>query len=153
MSSIFNTSFEISLRVLLTLEATSREWCSADWIAASDFITVYSGDFGIADENLHGENNYRYSEYALRREMIREALKSLVSRQLIDVKSTSEGFKYALGKLGSEYCTEMENDYSQRYRELAKAVKDAFGHKTDNEILGLVRRNSLSSIRRSNDNG
>jgi len=153
MSNIFNTPFEISLRVLLTLETAPRQWWSADWIAASDFISVYSGDFGIAEGNLHGENNFKYSEFALRRELVKEALKSLVSRQFIDVKSTSDGFVYALGKLGGECCADMENDYAQRYREVATVVKKTFSSKTDNEIIGLIRKYSISSIRRSRDDG
>ncbi len=153
MSNIFNTSFEISLRVLLTLESAPLQWWTADLIAASDFITVYSGDFGIAAVNLHGVNSFKYSEFALRREMVKEALKALVARDLIDVKSAKDGFMYTLSKNGGEFCGEIESSYAQSYRELAAAVRENFADKTDREVLRLINRNSISSLRGGAYNG
>ena len=151
MTSIFNTTFEISLRLLLTLEASPREWLSADRIAAIDFITVYSKDFGLADENLHGENNYRYSEFSLRRELVKESLKSLVARGLVHVQATTDGFVYALGKHGGEYCAELESGYATNYRDLATAVKQFTENKPERELLSLslINRYSLTSLQRS----
>jgi len=149
MSDVFNTPFEVSLRVLLVLEASPREWFSADWIAAADFITIYGKDFGIVDENLHGENNYRYSEFALRRELIREALKSLASRNLIHVRATSNGFAYALSKSGGEYCAEFESEYAQNYRDMAAIVRQFANSKSEREILSLINRYSVSALQRS----
>ena len=103
VNNIFNTSFEISLRVLLTLESSPLQWWTADLIAASDFITVYSVDCIIATENLHGVNSFKYSEFALRREMVKEALKALVARNLADVKLDRDGFVYTLSKCTDDY--------------------------------------------------
>lgn len=153
MSNIFNTSFEISLRVLLTLESAPLQWWTADLIAASDFITVYSGDFGITAVNLHGVNSFKYSEFALRREMVKEALKALVARDLIDVKSAQDGFMYTLSKNGGECCGEIESSYAQSYRELAASVREKFADKTDREVLRLINRNSISSLRGEDYNG
>lgn len=153
VNNIFNTSFEISLRVLLTLESSPLQWWTADLIAASDFITVYSGDFSIATENLHGVNSFKYSEFTLRREMVKEALKALVARSLADVKLNQDGFVYTLSKSGGDYCGKIESSYAQSYRELAAAVRESFADKTDREILRLINRNSISSFRGGNDNG
>ncbi len=153
MNNIFNTSFEISLRVLLTLESAPLQWWTADLIAASDFITVYSGDFDIATENLHGVNSFKYSEFALRREMVKEALKALVARKLTDVKLGQDGFVYTLSKSGGDYCGKIESSYAQSYRELAAIVRESFADKTDREILRLINRNSISSLRGGNYNG
>ena len=150
MDNIFNTPFEVSLRVLLTLEASSREWVSSDWIAAADFITVYCKDFGLADNNLHGENAYKYSEFALRRDLVRKALKSLVSRRLVHVKAASNGFVYALSKPGGEYCAGFESEYAQSYRESAAITKQFLNEKSEREILSLINRHSVLSLQRSN---
>jgi hypothetical protein len=149
MKNIFNTPFEVSLRVLLTLEAAPRQWLSADWIAASDFFTVYGGDFGITDNNLHGDNHYKYSEFALRREIVRESLKDLVSRRLADVRSTSDGFVYALAKLGGEYIAEIESGYAHNYRIVAEAVRNYMSGKSEREVLNLINRHSVTSLRRT----
>jgi hypothetical protein len=153
MAKMFNTPFEVSLRILLTFESAPLQWWTADRIAACDFITVYGGDFGIADENLHGENSYKYSEFTLRRELVKEALKIMVSRQYVDVKSTNNGFMYALGKLGGDYCAELDSGYAESYRELSKMVYKQMLEKTDREVMGLINRNSISSLRRSVSDG
>lgn len=150
MNNIFNTTFEVSLRVLLTLEASSREWVSADRISASDFVTVYGKEFGIADENLHGENSYKYSEFSLRRELVKEALKSLVAHGLVFVQATSDGFLYTLSKTGGEYCAELESEYAQSYRDIASTVKQFISNKSERGLLLLINRNSLSALQRSN---
>lgn len=151
MTKMFNTTFEISLRILLVLESAPLQWWTADRIAAYDFITVYSGDFGIADENLHGENRYKYSEFALRRELVKDALKALVSRQLADVESTKDGFMYTLGKLGGDLCAELYSGYAEIYRELVKEVYKRMFGKSDREVTGLINRYSISSLRRSDN--
>ncbi|GHU94904.1 hypothetical protein FACS1894208_06780 [Clostridia bacterium] len=153
MNNIFNTSFEVSLRVLLTLETSAREWLTAEWIAAADFITVYGKDFGLADDNLHGDNNYKYSELALRRELTKEALKSLVFQRLIDVESTPDGFVYALGINGGDFCADFESSYAEEYRESAQAVKAYMSGKSEREIWGFINRQSVTSIQRSGFNG
>lgn len=90
MNNVFNTPFEVSLRILFTLDIASRKM-SVDLIAVSDFITVYGRDFGISDDNLHGDNSYRFGEFGVRRELVKEALKSLVLDALITAESTKEG--------------------------------------------------------------
>jgi hypothetical protein len=150
MSNVFNTVFEVSLRVLLTLEAAPREWLSSDRIAAADFICTYGKDFGVTDGNLHGDNSYRYSEFARRRGSTREALKSLVAKRLADVTATAEGFAYSLSKDGGDYCTELECSYADEYRELAQAVKTLTADMTERDMITLIHGRSLSSVQRRN---
>ena len=47
MTNVFNTTFELSLRVLLALESSIDRPQTVDMITAIDFITVYGKDFGI----------------------------------------------------------------------------------------------------------
>jgi hypothetical protein len=150
-NDVYNTIFEVSLRVLMTLEASPRDWLSADRITAADFICTYGKDFGVTDSNLHGDNSYRYSEFALRREITKEALKSLVSRRLADVTATAEGFAYALSRDGGEYCAELVCGYSDEYRELAQAVKALTAGMTERDVIALIHGRSLSSVQRRGD--
>ena len=68
MSEIFNSSLEISLRMLIILN-TVQSRLSVDRIAALDFISIYGKDFGVSEYNLHGDNDYRFSEYTSKREI------------------------------------------------------------------------------------
>ncbi|GHV33419.1 hypothetical protein FACS18949_07300 [Clostridia bacterium] len=151
MNNVYNTIFEVSLRVLMTLEAAPRDWLSADRIAAADFICTYGKDFGVTNDNLHGDNSYRYSEFALRRELVKEALKSLVARCLADVTATADGFAYTLSQDGGEYCAELSCGYADEYRELAQAVKTLIADMTERDIIALIHGRSLSSVQRRVD--
>lgn len=44
---IFNTSFEVSLRILIVLGASPRESATVDKAAAVDFIATYGREFGL----------------------------------------------------------------------------------------------------------
>ena len=67
MRTVFNSTFEVSLRILLLLSESGDAGLSIDRIAAYDFITIYSRYFDLSDRVLHGENEFGYSEIASRR--------------------------------------------------------------------------------------
>ena len=54
MKTVFNSTFEISLRILLLLSESEDAGLSIDRIAAYDFITIYSKYFDLSDRVLHG---------------------------------------------------------------------------------------------------
>ena len=148
MSSVFNSPFEISLRILLALEVADDQWQTADILAVADFITVYSKDFGISDKNLHGENNYKFSEFALRRELVHKSIKLLVLDDLINISSTEKGFSFSINPKGLEYCSKFENAYADAYRDLAKQVRSFISDKSERETLELINRRSITSLQR-----
>ncbi|AEG61782.1 ABC-three component system middle component 2 [Desulforamulus ruminis] len=149
MNNVFNTPFEISLRALLILETAGERWVTADMIAAADFITVYGRDFGISDVNLHGENSFKFSEFTLRRELMKKAVKLLVKNGLINVSPTDNGFSYSINQKGIDYCARFTNDYADTYRRLAKQARAYIAGKSEREMLALINRHALSSLQRS----
>lgn len=148
MNKIFNTPFEISLRILLTLEANRRQWVSIDMIAALDFMTVYSKGFGINSKNLHGENAFKFSEYALRRELVQIAIKRLVLDDLIDASYSKKGFSFSINHNGLDYCSKFESTYAVQYRQLAQQVQVFVANKSELETIELINRYSVSSLQR-----
>lgn len=149
MNSLFNTPFEISLRALLMLETAGEQWETADMLAAADFITVYGRDFGISNENLHGENSFKFSEFTLRRELMKKAVKLLVKNSLISVSPTDNGFSYSINQKGINYCARFTNDYADSYRRLAKQAQAYMAGKSEREVLALINRHAVSSLQRS----
>ena len=67
MQELFNSTFEVSLRLMLLLSTTGDIPMTVDRIAAYDVMTIYSRDFGLSDEVLHGDNEFGLSEFASRR--------------------------------------------------------------------------------------
>ena len=84
-SNVFNSVFEYELRVLILLLSARKKAMSAERIAALDFITCYASYFQLPYLNLQGDNQYMYTELPARRDRIRETIKSLVKRGMLDV--------------------------------------------------------------------
>jgi len=146
MSNVFNTPFEISLRVLLILEASVSNPLTVDMITAADFITVHGKEFGVHDNNLHGDNVYKFSEFTVRREMVKAATKSLGLDSLITVRYLAHGFAYALTASGAEYCKKLSCSYAKEYR--ANVVKTLLflKNKTEQDVLNSIVKLSVGSL-------
>lgn len=147
MSKLYNTPFEASLRILLILETSRNQRFSADMLAAIDFISLYAREFGISDENLHGDNNYKFSEFALRRELLKTAIKQLVLDNLIKVSSTNQGFMYSANQKGLNYSKHLSSDYATTYRRAVKLVREFVFNKTEREVLQHINKRSVYSLR------
>ena len=55
MSEVFNSSLEISLRILIILN-TVKSRLSVDRITALDFISIYGKDFGSSEYSKNNES-------------------------------------------------------------------------------------------------
>ena len=153
MSDLFNTPFEISMRILLTLFVCSGKSRTVDMIAAADFLTIYSRNFGIVDYNLHGENSFNFSELASRRKLMNEAIKQLVVDGLIAVVWGKQGFQYKLNSPGRQVCDCFSTVYAAEYIWLAQAVYDFIDDKTELEVIRLINNRATMTRERRTDNG
>lgn len=135
--------------MLLLLEVSRGNGMTSDMLAAIDFITVYGHDFDITDENLHGNGTYRFGEFSLRRELVREALKPLVMDGIISVQPQRNGFAYSLSSSGIDYCSAFESDYAEDYRTSAEMVINHLRGKSEREVTAMINQRSLSSVQRS----
>ena len=70
MTKLFNGTFETLLRVLLILSVKGR--ITIDRILEYEFMATYGREFGISEENLHGNNNFNFAEISIRRIYIRK---------------------------------------------------------------------------------
>ena len=147
MIDVFNSEFELSLRILLILKNSNFESLSIDRIAAIDFITVYGKDFGIVDYNLHGENNYRFSEFTSRRDLITKAIKILVVNRLVRAICRRNGFFYSISSLGAEYCLKLNDKYAQNYSDIVKYTLDYISEKSDRYLTDVINNYSILALR------
>lgn len=137
MNNLFNTPFEISIRVLLTLSIQS-EPVSSDRILASDFITTYGQDFDIFTSNLNGDNSYHSSEFIARRSLVNTAIKKLVLQRLIQPSQNEQGFRYSLSDEGTLLIPKFVSIYAEKYLEVAESARLFLQDKTNKEALLLI---------------
>ena len=127
MNNIFNSAFELSLRVLILMK-TKKSRVTVDWLSCIDFVTTYGKDFGVSEFNLHGDNEYRFSEYAAKREIIGSAIKELVLRGYITPHCNKSGFNYSITPAGIQLCETLNDAYAETYEKIAEMAINHFAN-------------------------
>lgn len=143
MNSLFNTPFEISVRVLLLLSIYNQP-ISFKRILVTDFITTYGRDFEISDYNLNGDNSFRFSEFIARRELIQQAIKKLILQGLIQPSQNDLGFIYALSNDGQQMIPKFVSIYAEKYLETAKISAEYLKGKKEATLLKEINERSQS---------
>ena len=148
MTKLYNSTFEVSLRALLLLSQTTDMNVTIDRLVAYDFISLYSRHFDLADTNLHGDNEYSFSELSTRRAVMQTALKELVLDGLVKATRRKDGFCYEITDTGTAFCKKQTTDYANTYRQLAKATHKKFIKMTEVEIMAVISQKATQALRR-----
>ena len=134
---MFNTPFENMLRVLL-LSNTLKKPVNVDRLAALDFICIFGKKCKVLDKNLHGNNEFGFSEFTTKRERITEALKIAVKNDFLKVEKSEDGFVYSISERGREIVRDLESPYARDYTVGAKIVCNRFSSFSDEGILKYI---------------
>ena len=123
-NNIFNSSVELTLRVLLVLSHYND--LNIDQIAIIDFKTTYGRYFGNTEYNLHGDNEFGLQEYGLRRQKISNSIKEGVLQGIITYREfAKKGFLYYLSTGGKSIINNFpkEDLYFKEYNAALKNIK------------------------------
>ena len=137
MINLYNTTFEVSLRLIILLEAANKP-LNIDKITYLDFISVYAKEFGLSDENLYGENHYKYGEISAKRRSITAALKRLVIDRFIKATVNSSGLVYSIDTIGKNYADSLDSEYAQENKTAVQFVFSSFGDMDEKEISSII---------------
>lgn len=137
MNDIFNTTFEMSLRVLIILNACQNK-LSIDRITAIDFISVYGRDFGVSEYNLHGNNSYKFSEYAIKRQIVSQSIKELALKSYVKPCYSKDGFAYEISENGVMLCQSLNDDYANCFHDIVKKTIKMFSNYSDRKLALFI---------------
>lgn len=143
MKDVFNTPFEMSLRILMVLNI-SQDKLSIDRITALDFISVYGKDFGVSEYNLHGNNSYRFCEYAVKRQIVSQAIKELVLRNYIKLHCNKNGFGYSISSMGISFCESLNNEYTECFTDIVKKAIAQFSNYSDRKLTHCISQYAIA---------
>lgn len=146
MDRIFNSTFENSLRLLILLDEFDMPQ-TLDMLYAVDFMALYSKAFGLADQNLNGDNDYKFSEFASQRELVKDALRELVLNGTAEAVSYKNGLSYVISTEGEDYCKSLDSDYAHEYRSYARNVVSAVAGKSERSLIATIYKMSEQSFR------
>lgn len=145
---VFNTEFEISMRLLLVLSLSKNNKFTFDKLVTADFISNYSKEFGLSNSNLHGDNEFSFSEFSARRSLSQQAIKQLVLENLVRVSYSSIGFIYSITERGQALSNSLASDYATEYRLYAQKAIVYMDSKNEKELLNLISREASKSLRK-----
>jgi len=145
--NLFNSTFEVSLRALLLLSQTTDVSVTLDRLVAYDFIALYGRHFGLADTNLHGDNEYGFSELPARRAVMQASLKELVLDGLVNAARRRDGFCYEITDAGVAFCQKQKTDYARVYRQLASATHRKYKGMTEVDIMADISCKATCALR------
>lgn len=141
---VFNSTFGNMLRILLLID-TMNEPANVDRLAALDFICIYGKKCKVLDKNLHGDNEFGFSEFTTKREKITEAIKLSVRNSFVDVANTDQGFVYSINDRGKEVVKGIQSPYAKSYVVGAKIVSRRFANYADDGILQFISDRAMES--------
>ncbi len=144
--SVFNSTFEMELRILLLMSAAKKKSFSVERIVSMDFIVCYAGVFQLPYLNPQGDNQYMFSELASRRERIQEAVKSLVLQGLLDV-GLDKGYVFSVTDAGSKYVRKLKNEYAVQYKTIATDAIKRFKDYSDLQLDRMINDSAVKSVR------
>lgn len=136
-SKLFNTPFENMLRILLLTNAVNKPM-NVDRLAAFDFICIFGKKCRVLDKNLHGDNEFGFSEFTTKRERIAEAIKIAVKNNLLKMELSVDGFTYSINDRGRKIVDGVQSPYARSYVTGAKIVNDRFSGRSDEEVLQYI---------------
>ena len=142
MAKLFNSVYEMKLRTLFVLAAKPDEVFSVERINAIDFISLYGKLFDVADVNIHGDSPYKYAELASRRELIKEATRTLVLEGLV-FPDLRDGFSYGILDAGKTLVGKFESEYAVEYRSNVERTMQQYGDYSEQDLMKLIERNSV----------
>lgn len=146
-NKLFNSAFENSLRILLLL-AEFNCGQSLDKIYATDFMVSYGATFGVSESDLNGDNQYKFSEFASRREIVRQALKQLVLDGLVWPDNSAAGILYSITDVGREYSATLESEYAEEYRSTARKIVEIVSDISERTIIDKINKMSAESLKK-----
>ena len=139
MMKLFNSRFELALRVMLILKNSDK--ITKSEILALDLMSTYGKSCKIANENLHGNNQFDISEVAIRKELIDQAIAYLCLYELVEeFYDSSLGYTYRLTNNGRKIIDQVNNDYSDSYQKTLRKAIELVGKRDDEQLFSMLSK-------------
>src|SRR5688500_14441367 len=123
---LFNTPVEIGLRCLFLLNQFKPMSLSIDKMIILDYFLIHAGDVSKEQKSIHPKYPFRSGEIVVKRELLVNALKLLISKELAGVKFCSTGIEYEITDIGCTALQYFESDYSVEIKMVSEWVHQTY---------------------------
>lgn len=137
LSSVFNSPFETGVRAAFILSAAYPKSFDLAHLVALDHFVVHSADIG-GPESLHPATSTHAAEMLVRRELVREGLILMQSRQLVEFLADNSGFKYRAGPEIPTFTSTLRSTYFLKLEMCARFLVRRIDGLSDEEFDSLI---------------
>ena len=134
---LFNSTFEIEMRILVLLSEATTWPLSKSSIVTIDFMAVYGKEYGISNHNLHGDNKYKFSELPSRHELVDLGLKNLVKDGLV-TPVLKKNYQYQINDNGENFISKMDDLYCEEYRATVRKIFSTYNVTKTQSLVKLI---------------
>jgi len=140
VNRIYNSSFEIAIRILLILKNLPLGQCSVHRLMILDHLALNTFDIG-GPASLHAPVPFRGIQVFSRKELIQKSIELLISKDLLSVEPTGNGIEYKITIFGDKYLTFFESKYFNLLSERVSWVNQNFADMNDQELSRFLEKN------------
>lgn len=140
IAKIYNSVVEIGMRALVILAHSSSSSKSIDEIMIIDHLALNTFDVG-GPVSLHAPIPNRGVQVYSKKQILNKSIQLLLSKELITISATSNGFEYLINESGKNYLKFFESKYFQLLNERVQWVNENFGQKNEVQLKNIVNQN------------
>ena len=138
---LFNTPVEVGLRCLFLLYQFEPVSLSIDKLIYLDYFLIHSGDVSKEQKSIHPKYPFRSSEIVVKRELLMNALKLLISKELANIKFCSSGIEYQITYIGCKALDYFESSYAEEIKKVSKWIHQTYKDHTEEQLSELINAN------------
>src|SRR5262245_47156482 len=129
----FNGPLEAGIRAVAILGAAYPRAYDLQRLVAFDYLLVHTGDVGGPD-SLHPSGRVRCAELLVRRTLVEQALRLMMTRDLVAREVDKEGIKYSAGENAAPFLASLTSSYLQSLKDRAAWLVETVGGVADQEF-------------------
>ncbi|QEE49112.1 hypothetical protein FUA48_05810 [Flavobacterium alkalisoli] len=139
-NTVFNSPLEFALRCLCILDNSKTQGIDLERLVYYDYLILNTGDFTDLP-SIHTPLPFRGAQVFVKREFIKEGLKILISKQLIELKFEEQGIRYYKTHLTNPFLQFINCDYYFKLKERIELVSNYFKNYTDEQLTNYINEN------------
>jgi hypothetical protein len=124
--AVFNSPFELGLRMVYLLQAMSPRGADLQKLVLLDYAIVYSADLN-GPSSLHTPIPFRGAELLSRRELIERGLHLMSTRGLVTASWGTDGITYFAGEAARTMTTSLTSQYMRQLEHRCQWAARIFG--------------------------
>jgi hypothetical protein len=139
MIQVFNTPMECGLRAVALLAEAFPHRADLQRLVNYDYLLVHSGDVVDGPPSIHPATPHRSGELLVRRPLIEQGIRLMMSKSIIECDFSTEGINYFAGEWSVPFLSRLSADYTTALKERAQWVVSHFSTHTNSELTLFMR--------------